>query len=144
MKNEFWIYIEGWFISSDLDYQMPANLKVKNNERMNDGYSLFQLNYSEISNIIREMQAEQQQITEMLTKTSSMADEIVGRDWKGDAAVKFQSEMNELYLVKLRRVAEVLGKMAMLPRRSVLMYGKWTRAQKHSSNLIRGGKKWLM
>jgi WXG100 family type VII secretion target len=70
------------------------------------------IKYSEINQIIKEMRAEQQQITEIQGKTKELAEHTTGNYWKGDAAVKFQGEMNDLYLVKLRRVAEVLGKMA--------------------------------
>jgi WXG100 family type VII secretion target len=70
------------------------------------------LKYSEINQIIKEMRAEQQEITNTHSKTKELAERTTNESWKGDAAVKFQSEMNDLYLVKLRRVAEVLGKMA--------------------------------
>ena len=74
--------------------------------------NLLMLKFSEINQIIREMRAEQAQIAQTQTKTKSMADGIAGDEWQGDAAVKFHNEMNDLYLVKLQRVAEVLGKMA--------------------------------
>ncbi len=74
--------------------------------------NILQLKYSEINQIIREMRAEQAQIASTQTKTKSMADGLAGDEWQGDAAVKFHNEMNDLYLVKLRLVAEVLGKMA--------------------------------
>lgn len=74
--------------------------------------NLLMLKYSEINQIIREMQSEQAQILQTLNKTKSMADGIAGDEWQGDAAVKFHNEMNDLYLVKLRLVTEALGKMA--------------------------------
>jgi WXG100 family type VII secretion target len=74
--------------------------------------NLLQLKYSEINQIIKEMRAEQAQIASTHTRTKSMADGLAGDEWQGDAAVKFHNEMNDIYLVKLNRVAEVLGKMA--------------------------------
>jgi len=74
--------------------------------------NLLQLKYSEINMIIREMRAEQTQIANTQTRTKTMAESIAGDEWQGDAAVKFKNEMNDLYLVKLRLVADVLGKMA--------------------------------
>jgi WXG100 family type VII secretion target len=70
------------------------------------------IKYSEINQIIKEMRTEQQEITNTQTRTKEMAERTTNDSWKGDAAVKFMGEMNDLYLVKLRRVAEVLGKMA--------------------------------
>lgn len=74
--------------------------------------NLLQLKYSEINQIIREMRAESAQIANIQTSTKNMAESIAGDEWQGDAAVKFKTEMNDLYLVKLRLVAEILGKMA--------------------------------
>jgi WXG100 family type VII secretion target len=74
--------------------------------------NFLQLKYSEINQIIKEMQTEQQQIADTLNKTKSMAEALVGKEWQGDAATKFQNEMNDLYLGKLLRVANALGAMA--------------------------------
>ena len=76
-----------------------------------------QLKYSEINQIIKEMQTEQQQIVDNLTKTKNMAEALVGKEWQGDAATKFQHEMNELYLGKLQRVGEALAAMADVAKR---------------------------
>ena len=74
--------------------------------------NFLQLKYSEINQIIKEMQAEQQQISDTLSKTKNMAEGLVGKEWQGDAATKFKNEMNEVYLGKLQRVGGALAAMA--------------------------------
>lgn len=73
--------------------------------------NLLQLKYSEISAIINEMNSEQQKIMEAYNKTKSMVEGTAGDEWQGDAAERFRQDMNELLLVKLRRVADVLVRM---------------------------------
>ena len=73
--------------------------------------NLLQLKYSEISGIINEMNSEQQKIMEAYNKTKSMVEGTAGDEWQGDAAERFRQDMNELLLVKLRRVADVLVRM---------------------------------
>lgn len=74
--------------------------------------NILQLKYSEIGLIVKEMQAEQQQMQEIYRKTKAMSDQMTGDTWQGDAAVKFHSEMDDLYLKKLFKVGEALGKSA--------------------------------
>ncbi|EKD88919.1 MAG: hypothetical protein ACD_34C00275G0006 [uncultured bacterium] len=71
-----------------------------------------QVNYDEMTTIIKNMKSEQSEILQLTRQTKSKVDALHNNQWIGDAANKFDNEMAQRILPGMNRVASALGSAA--------------------------------
>ena len=78
-----------------------------------------QVDYDRMRSICTYMETDGEKITDLLKKTKNQMENLRdGKQWEGDAAVKFFNEMDQKVLPALARLADALGAGAVIARES--------------------------
>jgi WXG100 family type VII secretion target len=68
-----------------------------------------QVNYDDMSNIVKSLKAEEEEIMNLLKNTKSKVENLHNNQWVGQAADNFFNEMEQTVLPAMARLARALG-----------------------------------